>query len=144
MNTHGRLQTTTPQNIELLMMEGKIRTKQVLARKRLSTISEWEEHEVAERQANAEVSETHQSRTASEMLPGNQRQDSRTQSNTAAKFPAVLRAAYSECSTDTPLKGTPWEDAAISSVTHRKSRQPRRKRSIKEEELIEFWLNFFG
>lgn len=87
MNTHGRLQTTTPQNIELSMMEGKIRTKQVLARKRLSTISEWEEHEVAERQANAEVSETHQSRKASETLPGNQRQDSRTQSNTAENFP---------------------------------------------------------
>ena len=124
------------------MMEDKIWTKQVFAGNRLSAISELQEHKVTERPGNAEVSKTRQSST--EMLRGKQRQDSQIQTNTTGKFSTVLPVAYSECSADSPLKGTPWEDAAISSVTRNKRRLLRGKRSVKEQEHIEFWLNFFG
>ena len=119
------------------MMEDKIWTKKVLAGNRLSTIFELQENEVTERPGNAEVSKTHRSSTATEKLPGKQCQDSQIQ-------PAVLPTAYSECSADSPLKGTPWEDAVISSVARNKSRQVRRKRSLKEQEHSRFWLKFFG
>ena len=109
------------------MMEDKIWTKQVFAGNRLSAISELQEHEVTERPGNAEVSKTRQSST--EMLRGKQRQDSQIQTNTTGKFSTVLPAAYRECSADSPLKGTPWEDAAISSVTRNKCRLLRGKRS---------------
>ena len=121
-------------------MEDKIWTKQVLAGNGLSAISELQEHKFTERQANTEVSKTHHSSKAMAMLPGKQRQSSQMQSNTTGKFPAVLPATSSECSADSPLKGTPWGDAAISSVIRKK----RSKRSVKEEEHIEFWQNFFG
>jgi len=76
-----------------------------LAGNRLSTIFELQENEVTERPGNAEVSKTHRSSTATEKLPGKQCQDSQVQ-------PAVLPTAYSEWAADSPLKGTPWEDAA--------------------------------
>lgn len=122
------------------MMEDKIWAKQVLAGNRLSAISELQEHKATERQGNAEVSKTHQSSTATEMQPGKKQ----IQFSTTGKFSAVLPAAYSKCSAHSPLKGTPWKDAALSSVTQMKSRILRCKRGLKEQEHIEFWLTFFG
>ena len=126
------------------MMEDKIWTKQVLAGNRLSTIFEFQEHHFAERKGNVEVSKTHQTSKATERQPGDQRQDSMRQSTTTGKFPAVLPALYSQRSADSPLKETPWEDAATSSVTRKKNRQLGSKRNVKEQEHIEAWLNFFG
>lgn len=126
------------------MMEHTNWTKQALAGNRLSTISEFQEHHFAERQGNAEMSKTHQTSKATEMLPGDKRQDSQRHPNTTGKFPAVLPAVHNKRSTGSPLKGTPWEDAATSSVTREKHRQLGRKRSVKEQEHIEFWLNFYG
>ena len=126
------------------MMEDKTWTKQVLAGNRLGTIFEFQEHQFGERQRNAEVSKTHQTSKATEMQPGDQRQDSMRESNTSGKSPAVLLAVNSQRSADSPLKGTPWEDAAISSVTRKKNRQLGRKRSVKEQEHIEALLNIFG
>ena len=125
-------------------MEDKIWTKEVSAGKRSSAISDREEHKISERQGNAKVFKTHHIGTATVRVPGKQRQDSQIQSNTTERFPAVqLPAVYSECSADSsPLKGTPWEDAAIRSVTPKK--QLGCKGSVKEQEHIEFWLNFFG
>ena len=126
-------------------MEDKIWTKQVLAGDRLSTIFEFQEIHFAERQGNAEVSKTHQTSKATEKLTGDQRQDSQRQSNTSRKFPrAVLPALHSQRSADSPLKGTPWEDAATSSFTRKKNQQLGRKRSVKEQEHNEAWVKFFG
>ena len=123
-------------------MENKTQTKEVLAVKKLSTpLSEWEEHKISERHGNANVFKTHHIGAGTEMLPGKQHQDS--QSNTTGRFPAALLTGYGECSADSPLKGTPWEDAAISSVARKKHRRRTCKRRVKEQEHIEFWLNFF-
>lgn len=135
-------------------MEDQRSTKRLstrTAKKRLNTICEWEEYEFAnEKRANTEVPVIHQSRRVSEMLPVNKRQESRIQSNdtgsltSRSQFTAVLCTAYSECTADSPLKGTPWEDAAFQSVSSRRIRQLRRQRSAKEKENIEFWSNLFG
>ena len=135
-------------------MKGQIPTKELLARvarNRLSTINEWEEYEFgAERRASEEVLEIHKSTSTRKMSPQNERQESRLQSTAArvnspmspSKFTstAVLGMAYRDYCSESPLKGTPWEDAALGSVTHRR----RHQRSAKEKEHIDFWLNLFG
>ncbi|KAJ7356024.1 hypothetical protein OS493_027421 [Desmophyllum pertusum] len=142
-------------------MKDQIPTKQFLARKRLSTISEWEEDDVVDRRTDTTVYKTHRRRSASRRSSANELQDSQSQSNATGaklrrrrfKFIAVLRAAYSGCS-ESPLKGTPWEDhfgfgsvplASTSSCPPRRNRKLRRQTSVKEEEeCIDFWLKFFG
>lgn len=135
-------------------MDDQIPTRQLLARKRLSTISEWEEHEfAAERRANTDVSKTLR-RSASERSPENELQYRRIQSKATgtksprgrSKLTAVLQAAYSECfGFESPLKGTPWEDAgSVDAVAQRRRRLLRRQRSTKEKECIDFWLKLFG
>ena len=144
------------ESVGLAVMEDQRSTKRIstrTARKRLNTICEWEEYEfAAEKRANTEVPVIHQSRRVSEMLSVSKQQESTIQSNgtgvksptSRSQFTAVLCTAYSECSADSPLKGTPWEDAAFQSVRNRRIRQLRRQRSAKEKEYIEFWSNLFG
>ena len=52
---------------------------------------------------------------------------------------------YNECSElESPLKGTPWEDAGWNPIASRRNRKPRREKSKQEEECVAFWLKFFG
>ena len=139
-------------------MSDQIPSEQLLTRRRrLSTIRE--EDEVVNRRTVAVVFKTHH-KTASRRPPENELKDCQAQSNVAGAklrrrrfaFTAALRAAYSESFTESPLKGTPWEEAAFSSVSlasascpalrNRKLRLQRS--SSKEKESIEFCLKLFG
>lgn len=136
---------------EITAMADQIPSKHFSTRRRLSTIGE--EDEVVNRGTVAVVFKTHHRRP-----PENELKDSQAQSNaTGAKlrgrrfaFTAALRAAYSE-SSESPLEGTPWEEAAFSSVSlvsyscsTRRNRKLRLQKSAKEEESIDFCLKLFG
>ena len=103
-------------------MVDQIESEQLWTRRRLSTIGE--EDEVGNRRTVAVAFKTHH-RSAGRGPPENELKDCQTQSNaTGAKlrkrryaFTAALRAAYSESFTELPLKGTPWEEAVLSSVS---------------------------
>lgn len=141
---------------EIIAMPDQIPSEQLLTRRRLSTIGE--EDEVGNRRTVAVVFKTHH-RTAARRLPENELKDCQAQSNvTGAKlrkhrfaFTAALRAACSENFTESPLKGTPWEEATFSSVSLAsascsalRNRKLRLQRSAKEKESIEFCLKLFG
>ena len=137
-------------------MADQIPSKQHLTRRRLSTIGE--EDEVGNSKTVAVVFKTHH-RSAARRPPENELKDSQSQSSvTGAKlrrrrfaFTDALRAAYSESLSESPLKGTPWEEAALSSISlasascsTRRNRKLRLQRSAKEEESIDFCLKLFG
>lgn len=140
-------------------MRDQIQGKQSLAIS--ETNSEWEKNDVAQKATDTELSKTHQRRSASITPPGNELGESQAQSSAIEaklrrrrfKFSGALRAAHRECSeSESPLKGTPWEDAMrFSSVplssyssSPQRYRKLTRQRSAKEEECIDFWLKFFG
>ena len=141
---------------EIIAMSDQIQSEQLLIRRRLSTIGE--EDEVGNIRTVAVVFKTHH-KTAARRPPENELKDCQAQSNvTGAKlrrrrfaFTAALRAAYTESFTESPLKGTPWEEAALSSVSLAsascsalRNRKLRLQRSAKEKESIEFCLKLFG
>ena len=140
---------------EIILMADQIPSEQLLTRRRLSTIRE--EDEVGNRRTVTVVFKTHH--RSGRGPPENELKDCQAQSNfTGAKlrrgryaFTAALRAAYSESFTESPLKGTPWEEAALSSVSLAsascsalRNRKLRLQRSAKEEESIDFCLKLFG
>lgn len=141
-------------DFKLFLMEDQIASKQFLARKRVRTIPEWDEDGVNNRKSDTTVSKTHQCTSSSRGLLGNERQDSQAQSYATEanvrrrrfKFAGVLNRVYSECSaSESPLKGTPWEDAGWNSTASQKNRRHLgRQRNAKEEQSIDFWLKFFG
>ena len=133
-------------------MADQISSKHYSTRRRLSTIGE--EDEVMNRKTVAVVFKTYHRRP-----PENELKDSQAQSDAIGAqlrrrrfaFTAALRAAYSESFTESPLKGTPWEEAAFSSVSlassscsTRRNRKLRLQRSAKEEKSIAFCLKLFG
>lgn len=138
---------------ETIAMADQIQSKELLTRRRLSTIGE--EDEVENRRTVAVVLKTTHHRLYTRR-PENELKDSQPESSvTGAKlrrlrfaFAATLRAACSERFSESPLKGTPWEEAVLSSVSLASSscptRKPRLQRSAKEEESIEFCLKLFG
>jgi len=133
-------------------MADQIQSKQLLTGRRLCTIGE--EDEVENRRTVAVVLKTTHHRLYARRPRENELKDSQPQSSvTGAKlrrrrfaFAATLRAACSERFSESPLKGTPWEEAVLSSVSLASSSCPTRKlqRSAKEEESIEFCLKLFG
>lgn len=160
MNMHLRCQIDNNNlaswGTEIIAMADQIPSEQLLTRRRLSTIGE--EDEVGNRRTVAVVFKTHH-RSAARRPPENELKDSQVQSNvTGAKlrrrrfaFTAALRAAYSESFSESPLKGTPWEEAELSSASlasascsTRRNRKLRLQRSAKEEESIDFCLKLFG
>ena len=137
-------------------MVDQIPSEQLWTRRRLSTIGE--EDEVGNRRTVAAVFKAHH-RSAGRGPPENELKDCQAQSNVSGAklrmrryaFTAALRAAYSESFTESPLKGTPWEEAALSSVSLASAtcsalgnRKLRLQRSAKEEESIDFCLKLFG
>ena len=137
-------------------MVDQIPSEQLWTRRRLSTIGE--EDEVGNRGTVAAVFKMHH-RSAGRGPFENELKDCQTQSNVSGAklrrrryaFTAALRAAYSESFTESPLKGTPWEEAALSSVSLASAtcsalgnRKLRLQRSAKEEESIDFCLKLFG
>ena len=138
-------------------MADQIPSQHLLTRRRLSTTGE--EDEAGNRRTVAAVCKTHH-RSAVRRPHENEQRDSQAQFNvTAAKlrkrrfaFTVALRSVYSESFSESPLKGTPWEDAAFSSVSlasascsTRRNRNLRLQRSAKEEkESIDFCLKLFG
>jgi len=135
-------------------MAEQIQSKQLFAKRRLSTIGE--EDEVENRRTVAVVLKTTHHRLYARRPPENELKDSQPESSvTGVKlrrrrfaFAATLRAACSERFSESPLKGTPWEEAVLSSVSLASSscltRKLRLQRSAKEEESIEFCLKLFG
>ena len=160
MNVHLRSQRNNNKlaswGTEIIAMVDQIPSEQLLPRRRLSTIGE--DDDVGNRRTVGVVFKMHP-RSAARRMPENERKDSQVQSSvTGAKlrrrrfaFTASLRAAYSESFSESPLKGTPWEDAALNSVSLAsasystgRNRKRRLQRSAKEEESIDFCLKLFG
>ncbi|PFX31371.1 hypothetical protein AWC38_SpisGene3766 [Stylophora pistillata] len=102
----------------LINMKDQIHGKQSLARS--ETNSERELNEVAKIETDTTVSTTHLRNVASKTLPGNELQVYQTHSNAMEaklrrrrfKSSGTLRPAHREClEFESPLKGTPWEEA---------------------------------
>lgn len=157
MNCEHSFAPLTKQNgLAANLSHTKMPRKQRLA----STISECKEDEVLDRRFMTAVFKTQQLGSDSRRPPRNELQDSQAQSNATevrllrsrSTCTAVLQRSYRESCPETPLKGTPWEDAGFSSVTlissscsPRKNRSLTRQSSAKDEEAIaDFWMNFFG
>ena len=143
---------------KIIAMTDQIPSEHLLTRRRLSTIGEEDEVVIENRRTVAAVFETRH-RSTVRRPPVNELKDSQVHFNViGAKlrrrrfaFTSALRAAYSESSSESPLKGTPWEEAAFSSVSlastscsMRRNRKLRLQRSAKEEESIDFCLKLFG
>lgn len=143
----------------LINMKDQIHGKQSLTRS--ETNSERELNEVAKIETDTTVSTTHLRNVASKTLSGNELQVYQTHSNAIEaklrrrrfKSSGTLRPAHREClEFESPLKGTPWEEAmrfrSITATSCSNSPQRYRKlirqRSEKEEECIDFWMKFFG
>lgn len=134
------------------MMRDQIPRKQLLA----SLKSECNEGHVLERSIGKAVLKTHQLSLDSKSPPRSKLEGAKTQSKateTRLKLrSSTVTASYSECHSESPLKGTPWEDAGFRSVpsaspscSPRKNRRLTRPSSAKDKESIaEFWKNFFG
>lgn len=133
-------------------MKDQIPRKQLLA----STKSESKEDEVLGRRIVATAFKT-QLGSASKRPSKSELQDSQAKSkgtNTMLRrstLIAGLSTSYKECLyPESPLKGTPWEDAgfscvASSSSSPRKNQRLTRRSSAKDEESIaDFWMKFFG
>ena len=147
-------------HIKLSVMKDQIPRKHILSKRRLSTIFEWEEDEFAKRRGKT-VAGSKSRRAVRRSLTAHELHDSGIQvlsrrtaevPTNRAKFAAALRAPSTECSSQSPLKGTPWEEAGVSSVpslsssatSQRKNRNMRHQRSTKKQDSVEFWLKFFG
>ena len=131
-------------------MKDHMSRQQVLLKRQLSTIFEWKEDEQAARQENIHqgTSVLRRSLTVDELKDSgahNQSTCTAKLTRNRAKFAAVLQAASAEYSSESPLWGTPWEDAGLHlASSQRKNGHLRQQRSEKEQECIDFWLNFFG
>ena len=133
-------------------MRDQIQRKQLLA----SLKSECKEDQVLDRSIGKAVLKTYQLSLDSKIPPRSKLEGAKAQSKateTRLKLPSyTITAAYSECHSESPLKGTPWEDAGFRSVSlaspscsPRKNRRLTRQSNAKDEESIaEFWKNFFG
>ena len=110
-----------------------------------------EEDEAGNRRTVAAVCKTHHGSAVRRPHESEQR-DSQAQFNvTAAKLRTRRFAFTVALRSESPLKGTPWEDAAFSSVSlasascsTQRNRILRLQRSAKEEESIDFCLKLFG
>lgn len=142
------------------VLKDKMSRTEISSLRKLSTIFEWKEDDHhAARQTKTRQSETALALRRS--LTANERKDSRMhdhdkgtaneRKNRAAKFPEVQQAASSGCPFESPLKGTPWEEAGLRSVSsglsysssqRRNQGNLRTKRSAKEQECIDLWLKF--
>ena len=140
-------------------MKDKPQRKQSSAKS--ETNSERKLNEVARISTDTTVSKTHLRDLTSKTLPESEVQVYQAQSNAIEaklrrhrfKSSRAIHSAHREClECESPLKGTPWEDAlrfrstsvTSSSFSPQRYRKLIGQRSAKEEECIDFWMTFFG